>query len=164
MRNGYYVSMRLIFCIGLLLIVCAFFLAAAEAAWYGMPGSVPGLIVSAYDLWYTLSPSSLIIFEIRVERMLGFWVWDPVLVTIMELPAWLIFGTPGVILLIFFRPNRDPKSIEDMAKVMESYELYDHLTKLAREENPPGEEHGPRDILPDYDSQGHELGDVEKKF
>ena len=32
---------------------------------------------------------------------------------------------------------------------MENLELYDHLTKLAREENPPGEEHGPQDILPE---------------
>jgi len=56
----------MLFYIGVLLIGCAFMLAAAEAAWYGMPGSVRRLIVSAYDLWYTLSPSSLIILEIRV--------------------------------------------------------------------------------------------------
>ena len=155
--------MRLLFYIGLLLIVFAFFLAAAEAAWYGMPGSVRSLIVSAYDLWYTLSPSSLIIFEIRVERVLGSWVWDLLMITILKLPAWLIFGAPGVILLTIFRPNRDPKSIEDMAKVMESYELYDHLTKLAREENPPGEEHGPQDILPDFTCQDQELDNDEKK-
>ena len=128
-----------------------------------MPGSVRRLIVSAYDLWYTLSPSSLIIFEIRVERILGFWVWDPLIVTILQLPAWLIFGAPGVVLLTFFRPNRDPKSIEDMAKIMESYELYDHLTSQARKENPPGEEHGPQDILPDYIRHDQELGNEDEK-
>jgi hypothetical protein len=81
--------------------------------------------------------------------LLGPWAWDPVILTFLKLPAWLIFGAPGVILLTLFKPNRDPKSIEEMAKVMESFELYDHLTKLAKEENPLGEEHGPQDILPE---------------
>jgi hypothetical protein len=137
------------FYIGVLLIGSGFILAAAETAWHSMPGSVRSFIVPAYDLWYTLSPRSLIIFEIRVERLLGSWAWDPVIRTFLKLPAWLIFGAPGVILMTSFRPNRDSKSIEDMAKVMESFELYDHLTKLAKEENPPGEEHGPQDILPE---------------
>ncbi len=68
-----------------------------------------------------------------------------------------------MILLTSFKPNRDPDSTEEMAKVMESLELYDHLTKLAREENPPGEEHGPQDILPE--SSSHDVGpetDAEK--
>ena len=148
MCNGYCIIMRLLFYIGVLLIGCGFMLAAAETAWHSMPGSVRGIIVPAHDLWYALSPSSFIISEIRVERLLGSWVWDPVILTFLKLPAWLILGAPGVILLTSFRPNRDPKSIEEMAKVMESFELYDHLTKLAKEENPPGEEHGPQDILP----------------
>ena len=162
MRNGYYVFMRLLFYIGVILTVCAFILAAAEAAWYGMPGSTRSIIVSAYDLWYTLSPSSLIILEIRVERILGSWVWDPIILSILKLPAWLIFGAPGVILLTIFRPNRDPKSIDDMAKVMESFELYDHLTKLAKEENPPGEEHGPQDLLTEIPFSD-ELDDEKKR-
>jgi hypothetical protein len=137
------------FYIGVLLIGCGFMLAAAETAWHSMPGSVHGLIVPAHDLWYTLWPRSLIISEIRVERMFGAWAWDPVILTFLKLPAWLIFGAPGVALLITFRPNRNPNSAEEMAMVMESLELYDHLTKLAREENPPGEEHGPQDILPE---------------
>jgi hypothetical protein len=143
------------FYIGVLLIGCGFMLAAAETAWHSMPGSVHGLIVPAHDLWYTLWPRSLIISEIRVERMFGDWAWDPVILTFLKLPAWLIFGAPGVALLITFRPNRNPNSAEEMAMVMESLELYDHLTKLAREENPPGEEHGPQDILPEspYDDE-----------
>ena len=163
MCNGYYVSMRLLFYIGVLLIGCSFMLAAAETAWHSMPGSVRGFIVSAHDLWYALSPSSLIISEIRVERLLGSWVWDPVILTFLKLPAWLIFGGPGVILLTSFRPNRDPKSIEEMAKVMESFELYDHLTKLAKEENPPGEEHGPQDILPENPYNDDELEAEQEK-
>jgi hypothetical protein len=147
--NGYYAHMRMFFYIGVLLIGCGFMLAAAETAWHSMPGSVHGVIVPAHDLWYTLWPRSLIISEIRVERMFGAWAWDPVILTFLKLPAWLIFGAPGVALLITFRPNRGPKSAEEMAMVMENLELYDHLTKLAREENPPGEEHGPQDILPE---------------
>ena len=69
-----------------------------------------------------------------------------------------------MILLISFRPHRDPKSIEDMSKVMESFELYDHLTKLAKEENPPGEEHGPHDILPESAYQADELEAKKEQF
>jgi len=147
--NGYYVPMRMFFYIGLLLLGFSFMLAAAETAWHSIPGSVHGFIVPAHDLWYTLWPRSLIIFEIRVERLFGAWAWDPVILTILKLPAWFILGAPGLILLIVFRPNRDPESVEEMAKTMESLELYDHLTKLAKEENPPDEEHGPQDIVPE---------------
>ena len=161
MCNGYYTAMRMFFYIGLLLIGCSFMLAAAETAWHSMPGSVHGFIVPAHDLWYTLWPKNLIIFEIRIERLFGAWAWDPVMLTFLKLPAWLIFGAPGVFLLISFRPNRDPESIEEMAKTVESLELYDHLTKLAKEENPPGEEHGPRNIL--LESPYHDDGPVSEE-
>ena len=161
--NGYYAAMRFFFYFGLILVGCSFMLAAAETAWHSMPGSVHGFIVQAHDLWYTLWPASLIIFEIRVERLFGAWAWDPVMLTFLKLPAWLIFGAPGVVLLISFRPNQDPKSIEEIAMALESLELYDHLTKLALEENPPGEEHGPHDILPENPYQDNELEPEEEK-
>ena len=127
--------MRLFFYIGIFLVGCGFLLAAAETAWHSMPGSRHGFIVPAYDLWQALSPSGLIIFEIKIVRFFGDWAWDPIILTFLNLPAWFIFGAPGMAMLISCRPNKDPESVEEMAKILESLELYDHLTKRAREED-----------------------------
>ncbi len=142
--------MRVFFYIGLVLLALGFLTAAAGNASYAMPGTERSFILPAYDLWYTLWPRSLLVFEIKVVKLFGTWMWDPVLLTIMKLPAWLILGGPGLTLLLAFRPNRGDESAEDMTGAMESLELYDELMKQAIEENPPGEEHGPQDIMPEH--------------
>ena len=86
--------MRYLFYCGMILIGLGLLSAALETAAHGYPGADLGLVVSAQDLWYTLRPKSLLIFEIRVERLAP-WLWDPVLKTILMLPAWAIFGVPG---------------------------------------------------------------------
>lgn len=115
--------------IGWALLGVAFFSAAAETVTYNVSGG--GMIVSAYDLWYTLSPKSLVIARITIERDLYPLFWDPLLVTILQLPAWLIFGGPGAALAWFFRPPRQKEvEIEE-----DSMFLYDRLVEAAREEN-----------------------------
>ena len=89
--------------IGWALLGVAFFTAAAETVTHTVPG-VGGMIVSAYDLWYTISPKSLVIARITIERNLHPIFWDPLLVTVLQLPAWLIFGVPGAAMAWFFRP------------------------------------------------------------
>ena len=149
MCNGYYARMRVFFLLGLVLLGFSFILAAAENASHAVPGTAQTFIIPAHDLWYTFWPKSLLIFELRVQRYVGDWLWDPVMLTILKLPAWLIFGGPGVALLLFFRPKQNDGTAEEMNEVVESFELYDQLTKQALEENPTGEEHGPLDIMPE---------------
>ena len=147
-RNGYYAAMRMFFYIGLILLGLGFFAAATENASHALPGIPRSFVVPAHDLWYALSPETFLVAEIRIQRLFGDWIWDLVILTILKLPAWLLVGGPGAALM-FFSPNRSPHSREEIAQVNESYALYDELTKRAMEENPPGEEHGPRDILPE---------------
>jgi len=146
--------MRIFFYIGLILLALGFLAAASETAAYTMPGTVRTFFFPAHDLWYSLWPESLLIFELKVQRLLGAWAWDPVMVTLLKLPAWLILGGPGIALLLQFRPKRNQADREEIDEVENHYEFFDQLAKQARAENPPGEEHGPQDIMPE-----HPIGD-----
>ena len=124
-------------------------LAAVETAAHGMAGAKQGFFMSAYDMWYTLRPKNLLIFEMRTERLAP-WLWDPVLRTILILPAWFIFGIPGGIMIWISQHGRRGESDQDIDEVMDSFRLFNELTRLAKLENPKGENHGPRDMLPDH--------------
>ncbi len=140
--------MRILFYSGMILIALALLAAAVETGAHGLFGAEQGFFMSAYDLWYTLRPKSLLIFEIRTERIAP-WLWSPVLETVLKIPAWTIFGVPGGLLVWFCRTGGGRETDDDVREVMESFRLFDDLTRQARLENPPGEEHGPRDMLPD---------------
>lgn len=52
------------------------------------------------DLWGRLSAASLNLVQAIVQRYLFPALWDPVLVTFLLLPAWLVFGVPGLLLIL----------------------------------------------------------------
>ena len=147
--NGYYVFMRWLFNLGLLLLGIAFLLAAAENAAHAIPGVKRSIILPARDLWYALSPQSLLVFELKVTRYVGDWLWDPVLISLLKLPAWLLSGTPGVLLVTLCRHRRSDITDDDMRGAEESHDLFNELTRQAKAELPPGEEHGYQDMLPE---------------
>jgi len=142
--------MRILIYPGLILLLGAFFTTAAEVAVHGVPGGPKGFFVSAHDLWYTFWPESLLIFEIRVERYLATWVWDPLLYSMLQLPGWVILGLPGMALVILGRWKRGSDEDDGVSEMINQFELFDELNRQALAENPPGEEHGPRDMLPDH--------------
>ncbi len=108
----------------------AFIAAAAETVAHSVPG-VGGMVISAYDLWYTVSPKSLVIARIIVERNAHAIVWDPLLVTVLQFPAWLLLGGPGAVLAWFFRtPRLKSEDIDE-----DSMFLYDRLMEAAEKEN-----------------------------
>lgn len=51
--------------------------------------------------WYTLSPSSLMATQEFVQRtiepVVGHWLWDPLIQSILLLPAWLVLGLLGAL-------------------------------------------------------------------
>ncbi len=140
--------MRILFYGGMILIAMGLLAAAVETGAHGLPGAGRGFFMSAFDLWYTMRPKSLLLFEIRIERLVP-WLWDPVLTTVLKLPAWAIFGVPGGAIVWFCHPGRGVPTDDGVNEVLDSFELFDELTRRARRENPKGEEHGPRDMLPD---------------
>ena len=78
----------------------AFASAAAETIVSG-----PGLIFSAHDLWYAVSAKHFTISQIRIERLSPN-LWNPMLTTVLSVPAWFLFGVPGCWLAWYCRPGR----------------------------------------------------------
>ena len=126
--------MKVLFYLGCVLLVLAFAAGAAEVVPRSMPGGRSG-VVSAYELWYSMWPGSLITTQIRIERHLHPMLWDPLLVTLLKLPAWLLLGFPGGLLAWFNRSNKQMSEAErlDLQKQEESFHLYDRLAREARE-------------------------------
>lgn len=124
--------MRPIFLTGFVLLVVALVAAVAETMAHVTPG-VKGIFLSAYDVLYTLWPSKLIVAKIHIERVIGPWAWDPVAVTILALPGWLLFGAPGAVLAWFGRRKGDLDA-QEFAEIEDSVFLYDSLARQARDE------------------------------
>ena len=121
--------MRIPSLLGWVLLGAAFIAAAAESVAHSVPG-VDGPVISAYDLWYTLWPKGLVITRIIVERNVHAFFWDPLLVTLLQFPAWLLLGGPGAAMVWFFRPSRQTGDEIDEDSVF----LYDRLMEDAEKE------------------------------
>jgi hypothetical protein len=145
--------MRPLFYLGWVLLALAFLAGAAQVVPRALPGGTSGTVVSAYELWYAAWPGTLIATQIRVERLLHPWLWDPALVTLLKLPAWLLFGLPGGLLTWFFRPHREMSEAEreELQKQEESLLLYDRLAQEARDAGFSDDED---DQLPDHAAHG----------
>jgi hypothetical protein len=56
------------------------------------------------DIWYAIHPTSLQLLQPAIERHIeprvGQWLWDPVMLTILTAPAWLVLAIIGAILML----------------------------------------------------------------
>ena len=146
-------TMKVLFYLGWVLLALAFTTGAAQVVPRALPGGTSGGVVSAYELWYAAWPGTLITTQIKIERLLHPWLWDPALVTLLKLPAWLLLGLPGAMLTWFLRPQRGLSEAEreDLRKQEESLLLYDRLAREAREAGFSDDED---DQLPDHAAHG----------
>jgi hypothetical protein len=151
--------MHILFLFGWALLIAAFAAAASEpfvtiaSSGRDLSGSV---ITSAYDLWYTLAPGHLVLSKIRLESILPA-LWDPVLTSILVLPAWFLLGVPGTTLAWLCRPNKimTAEVREEYERQKESLFLIDELNRLAKED----ETYHPHE---DDRAPVHELFDLDK--
>jgi len=143
--------MLFLFYLGWLLMVLALVSTAAETFVRTTPGGSI-FVTPAYELWYAIWPGGLTITQIRVERLAPE-LWDPVITSVLALPAWLLLGLPGVVLAWTCRPGRKmtPTEQDEHRKHVDSLFLYD---ALAREAKRDGMDDGPDDMEPDHG--GHE--------
>jgi hypothetical protein len=122
--------MKVFFVVGWLLIGTGFLTASLEtSAKIAIRSSSPFL--PAIDLWRAQFPDSLAAARDAVEAIHPF-LWDPVIVGLMILPAWLLLGLPGAVLVWFGRPNRH-KALDDDGAIS-PHSLYEDLAKAAKEE------------------------------
>ncbi len=58
------------------------------------------------EYWYKLHPASLNTLQAAIERHVHPYLWDPVVFTVLQAPAWVFFGVLGILLYLLGRPRR----------------------------------------------------------
>ena len=58
--------------------------------------------------WFDLHPPSLNFSQALIQRYVHPSVWDPAMVLLLNLPAWLVFGTVGLAFLFVRRSHSTP--------------------------------------------------------
>lgn len=58
------------------------------------------------QLWYSLHAASLNLVQAVVERYIHPFLWDPVIFSVLRLPASLLFLVVGIVLALTFRRRR----------------------------------------------------------
>lgn len=63
--------------------------------------------VTTYEHWSRLAPVTLTLARNAVQRHTHPLAWDPGLVTVLQLPAWALFGVVGALLAYAGRRRRE---------------------------------------------------------
>jgi hypothetical protein len=58
------------------------------------------------DLWSSIHQNSLLLLQPAIERHVAVWLWDPVIQTVLEQPAWLVLGILGILLMLIGRRKK----------------------------------------------------------
>jgi nitric oxide reductase large subunit len=93
--------------IGWALVVLAL-LVLGRDLWVWLQGAGGFRPISAGELWYTLDRASLNLMQALTQRFLWPPLWDPGMVTVLRWPAVLVFGVPGLAILLLVRRRRRP--------------------------------------------------------
>jgi len=64
---------------------------------------------SVIDFWRGLAPSVLLTARTAVTRMTFPWVWDPMLTSVLNLPAFFLFGALAIVCGYFGRRHEPMK-------------------------------------------------------
>ncbi len=57
------------------------------------------------DAWYAVNPTSLQLLQPAIERHIAQWLWDPVMLSVLTAPAWIVFAIVGALLMLAGRRN-----------------------------------------------------------
>jgi hypothetical protein len=58
------------------------------------------------DVWNAVNSTSLLLLQPAIERHVAVWLWDPVILTVLTAPAWLVFAVIGAILMLLGRKKK----------------------------------------------------------
>ena len=67
-------------------------------------------LTSLGDAWFIVHPESLLLLQPGIERHVAEWLWNPVIQTILEQPAWLVLAVLGALIGLAGRPLRRPSA------------------------------------------------------
>lgn len=62
-------------------------------------------ITKASDVWSAIHQASLAALQPAIEG-LSPWLWDPVAITILRQPAWLVLAVTGILLIMIGRKKK----------------------------------------------------------
>jgi hypothetical protein len=65
------------------------------------------------QLWTDIHAASLQSAQVKVQDSLPAVAWDPVITTVLDQPAWLVFGIIGIVLILL---GRKPKPLIGYAR------------------------------------------------
>ena len=85
----------------LVLLAAALVVAAFEIVLFIETGKYK--LTALGQLWYEADRSSLNTAQVVIQRYLFSWLWDPVIIFILTLPAWPVFGMISLIVLYSYR-------------------------------------------------------------
>jgi len=91
--------------IGWILIIAALAALAYDAS--GLTRGEGFDVHAAGELWYQLSPDTLNMLQAGIQRRVWPALWDSVIVNLLLLPAWVILGVLGILLVLMFRRRND---------------------------------------------------------
>ncbi|MGB0672169.1 MAG: hypothetical protein ACPGNT_11795 [Rhodospirillales bacterium] len=123
--------MILFFFTGIVLLVAAFIGAAMEAV-APLPPESRSLLNPGSEVWPALWPQSFLALE-GVIGSVSPVLWDPVAITLLKLPLWMLAGIPGFYLALRFRPAVLLRHDDDGPEEDDLF-LFDRLAQRAREE------------------------------
>lgn len=58
------------------------------------------------DTWNAWNSDSLQKLQPLIERYVGHWLWDPVMLNLLSAPTWGVFGVLGILLILIGRKKR----------------------------------------------------------
>ncbi len=58
------------------------------------------------QLWFEIDNGSLNLVQAVIQRYIFPELWDPVIVSMLLLPAWLVFAIPAIVLTVLFRRRK----------------------------------------------------------
>jgi hypothetical protein len=58
------------------------------------------------QIWNNVHSTSLQLLQPAIERHVSVWLWDPVMLSILTAPAWVVLGVLGCILILIGRKKK----------------------------------------------------------
>jgi len=90
--------------LGLWILAAAFIFLVYDGAGWVANGALNSVEVG--QLWSNIHQNSLLLLQPAVERYVSPWLWNPVIMTVLEQPVWLVFGIIGAALILLGRKKR----------------------------------------------------------
>ncbi len=58
------------------------------------------------DTWNDIHSTSLAQLQPFIERRVAVWLWDPVILSVLTAPTWLVLGVLGIVLILLGRKKK----------------------------------------------------------